>query len=365
MNSRFRFAWCVLLAASFTILFAGCHRAKATAHPQPAAAQPAAAQPLAAPTAPTFREPYPEIEPFDKGFLRVSAEHEIYYELCGNKDGIPVMILHGGPGGGSYPQLRRYHDPARYLLVLHDQRGAGKSKPHASLNDNNTPALVEDMEKLRQHLALGKIHLFGGSWGSTLALAYAQTYPQYVDAMVIRGVFMATQEETDHFYHGGIRPFFPEAYEGLRALVPRPDEKSYPRQLLAMLQSSDAETRKHASYGWARYEMSIAQLEPSPADIDKIFEGWDPYDFSLIENHYMANHCFLKEGQLLTQAERIRDVPTIIVQGRYDMVCPPVSAWELHRRLPKSQLHMVTAGHSGGDPSIRTALLNATDELAR
>lgn len=353
MFVKSRSVWHCWLVTSSAFIFVGCHRANSNV------------QPSAADSRTAFRDPYPEIEPFQTGYLRVSDLHEIYYELCGDPNGIPVMILHGGPGGGSYPALRRYHDPGKYLLVLHDQRGAGKSKPHAGLEDNHTTALVEDMEKLRRHLQLGKVHIFGGSWGSTLALAYAETYPQNVEAMVIRGVFLGAMDEIEHFYHGGVRPIFPEAYAELRALVPQPDSKTYPQQLLAMLQSADAETRRRAAYGWAKYEMSIGQLESNPEEIDKIFKDWDPFDFSLIENFYMANRCFLSEGQLVANADRIKDIPIIIVQGRYDLVCPAVSAWELHRKLPRSQLRLVIGGHSGGDPAVRTALLNATDEMAR
>ena len=310
------------------------------------------------------RDWYPPIEPFKTGYLKVSDLHEIHYELCGNPDGIPVMILHGGPGGGSYPDLRRYHDPARYLLILHDQRGSGRSRPYCELRDNNTPALVEDMERLRKHLKLGRVGVFGGSWGSTLALAYAETYPENVKSLVLRGVFTATKEEIDHFYHGGAGKFFPEVYAKLQDLVPDPEQLDYPKQLLAMLQSDDPTVRRRASLGWASYELKLAGLEKSDAELEAVFKRWDPYDFSLIENYYMANGCFLGEGQLRRDAPRIASIPTVIVHGRYDVICTPSVAYGLHQALPNSRLVIVeSAGHTAGAPRMRSALVSAVESL--
>jgi proline iminopeptidase len=274
------------------------------------------------------------------------------------------MVLHGGPGGGSYPSLRRFHDPAVYLIVLHDQRGAGKSKPYGELGGNNTQNLVEDIERLRKHLDLRKVQIFGGSWGSTLGLAYAQTYPQQVSSLVLRGVFTGTRAEIDHFYHGGLAKFFPEAYARLQSILPRPEELNYPGQLLAMLRSADADTRRKASLGWAAYEMRTAVLERTDRDVEESLKQWDPYDFSLIENHYMANRCFLEEGQLLREASRIQSIPTVIVQGRYDVICPPITAYRLHQALPKSRLVIVeSSGHSAGQPRVRSALIDAVKSL--
>ena len=311
-----------------------------------------------------LRDLYPPIEPFKTGYLKVSDLHEIHYELCGNPDGIPVMILHGGPGGGSYPDLRRYHDPARYLLILHDQRGSGRSKPYCELRENNTPALVADIERLRKHLQLHQVHVFGGSWGSTLALAYAETYPGNVKSLVLRGVFTATKEEIDHFYHGGAGKFFPEVYARLQDLVPNPERPDYPKQLLAILQSDDPATRRRASLGWASYELKLAGLDRSDAELAAVFERWDPYDFSLIENYYMANGCFLEEGQLLRDAPRITSIPTVIVHGRHDVICAPVIAYRLHQALPNSKLVFVeAAGHTAADPRMRSALVRAVKSL--
>ncbi|MEK6643961.1 MAG: prolyl aminopeptidase [Planctomycetota bacterium] len=303
-------------------------------------------------------EYYPEIEPFRTGFLKVSDTHEIYYELCGNPEGIPVMTLHGGPGGGSSPNLRRYHDPKKYLIVLHDQRGAGKSKPYAELRDNNTKALVEDIEKLRVDLKLGRVQLFGGSWGSTLALAYAERYPENVHSLVLRGIFTAMKDEIDHFYHGGTGVYFPEVYEKLKAIIPQPETKNYPKQLLDLIRGKDEAKGKEAARVWAAYETKCAGIGITDAEVENILKGWDPHSFSLIENYYMANNCFLDEGQLLRESGRLSGIPTAIVHGRYDVICPPSTAYRLHKALPQSRLIWVeAAGHSGGAPPVVSALI--------
>jgi proline iminopeptidase len=307
---------------------------------------------------------YPEIEPFQTGRLKVSDLHEIYYELCGNPEGKPVMVLHGGPGGGSYPELRRYHDPEKYLIVLHDQRGAGRSKPYCELRENNTQNLVEDIERLRRRLQLGKVQVFGGSWGSTLGLAYTETYPANVSALVIRGVFTATQRELDHFYHTGVSVYFPEVYAKLQSLIPQPARHNYAEQLLELLRSDDPEVRRRTAHAWAAYEIRLSRLEISDAEVTRMLERWDPYDFALIENYYLANKCFLEEGQLLRDARKIQHVPTFIVQGRYDVICPPISAYRLHKVLPNSKLIIVEAsGHSASDPRARSALIGITKSL--
>ncbi len=307
---------------------------------------------------------YAEIEPYETGFLKVSDTHEIYYEICGNPNGKTVMVFHGGPGGGSYPGLRRFHDPSKWKIVLHDQRGAGKSKPHCELKDNNTSALLEDVEKLREHLKLGKVHVFGGSWGSTLAVAYAEKYPANVESLVIRGVFLGSQSEIDHFYHGGVGTLFPEEYAKLQELIPEPRKMHYPKQLFKLLKDGDEATKKKIAVGWASYEIKVASMNASDEKVAANFVDWDPYDFSLIENYYMANGCFVKDEELLNNAKNIADIPTIIVQGRYDVVCPPITAWKLHKKLNKSKLVMVETGaHGAGDPPMRSALIAATKSL--
>jgi proline iminopeptidase len=319
---------------------------------------------LAAQPSPAPRDWYPVPKPFAEGDLRVSDLHTIHYQLAGNPKGTPVFVLHGGPGGGSYPALRRYHDPRKWLVVVHDQRGAGKSTPHAEVRENTTADLVEDVEKLRRHLGVERMALFGGSWGSTLALAYAQSHPERVTSMVLRGVFTCTRSEVDHFYHGGVEPFFPEAYAALRAVIPAPETPTWPRQLLALTTSEDDAVRDRAVRAWALYETRISEVGMTDARAAKEIEGWDALSFSRIESLYMANGCFLEEGQLLREAGRLAGIPTVIVQGRHDVICPPVTAFRLHRALPGSRLVMVEdAGHSGGAPPMRRALVEAVRSL--
>jgi proline iminopeptidase len=309
---------------------------------------------------------YPAIEPFRTGTLKVSGGHEIFYELAGNPKGTPVMMLHGGPGGGSSPGMRRFHDPQKWLIVLHDQRGAGRSKPHLELRGNTTQDLVDDVERLREHLKLGKVHLFGGSWGSTLALAYAEKHPQNVASMVLRGVFTARKKEIDHFYHGGTGAYFPEGWARLRAVLPHPERFDYPQQMLDLLTGKDEAKRKEAAIAWATYETKAAYLKISDAEVAEKVNGggFDVASFSLIESHYMAHRCFLDEGQLLRDAGRLKNIPTIIVQGRYDVMCPPDTAYELHRALPGSRFVLVEeAGHTGNSPPMQAALIAATKSL--
>jgi len=308
-------------------------------------------------------ELWPEIEPFQSGHFKVSDVHEIYYELCGNPDGKPVFVLHGGPGAACSPYYRRFFNPDKFLIVLHDQRGCGKSRPFAELRENTTQHLVEDIERLRKHLELEKIVLFGGSWGTTLGLAYGETYPDNVAGMVLRGVFLATKDELDHYYHGGVSLFFPEVYERLLSALPDSEKRPLPDAFLEQLQGKDPALRERCGVAWVKYEARIGGLEASDDWVDDLAKSEDAgfiTTLALFENYYMANGCFLEEGQLLDNADRIKDVPVFIVNGRYDMVCPPVSAYQLHRRLPKSELVIAeAAGHWMGEKSIEQALLKA------
>ncbi len=307
---------------------------------------------------------WPVQEPYRTGYLRVSPQHEIYYQLGGTPQGLPAMVLHGGPGAGCSPADFGYFDPKKFHVVLHDQRGCGLSRPYGELYENDTRHLVADIEKLRRHLGLGKVLLFGGSWGSTLALAYAETYPENVAAMILRGVFTASRAEIDHFYHGGAGKFFPETYAALQKAVDRPQTLNYPKQLLAKLKSPDARVREQAAWAWTRYESKLAFLNISDEDIDKWLNDYNPFAFALLENHYMANRCFLAEGQLLKNAGRIAAIPAVIVNGRYDVICPPYTAYRLHKKLPKSKLLIVDAsGHSSAEPGIRAALLQAVRDF--
>lgn len=305
-------------------------------------------------------ELWPEIEPYYVDYLKVSDIHEIYYELSGNPEGKPVFVLHGGPGAGSSPNMRRFFNPDKFLIVLHDQRGCGKSKPFAEIRQNTTQHLVQDIERLRNHLNLDKITLFGGSWGATLGFAYAETYPENVRGMVLRGIFTATKEEIDHFYHGGVSKFFPETYEKFISSLPDPNKQPLPEYLLTLVQSEDSSDRAKYSRAWAEYEIKLASLEFPDEAMDHIFREFDPHAFALLENYYMANDCFLEEGQLLRDAYKISDIPLVLVNGRYDMICPPITAYRLHRKLPKSKLIIAeSSGHWMGEKNIEKAMLKA------
>jgi proline iminopeptidase len=307
---------------------------------------------------------WPPIEPFQSGYLKVSEIHEIYYELSGNPEGKPVFFLHGGPGGSSSPYMRRFCDPDKFLMVLSDQRGAGKSKPYGEIKENTTQHLVEDIERLRKHLKLEKIILFGGSWGTTLGLAYAEAYPENVSGIVLRGVFMATKEEIDHFYHGGVGRYFPETYEKLLSVLPEPSRQPLPAYLFRLIQEGSQADKAKYSRAWAKYEGKISGLEVPDTVIKNWIENSNPYAFSLFENFYMTNGCFLEEGQLFKNAEKISHIPTIIINGRYDVICPPVTAYRLHKLLPKSKLIIAEgAGHWMGEKPIERALIEAMREF--
>jgi proline iminopeptidase len=314
-------------------------------------------------------ELWPAIEPYENGYLKVSDIHEIYYELCGNPQGTPVFVLHGGPGAACSPYQRRFFDPAKCLIVLHDQRGCGKSKPAGEIRENTTQALVEDIEHLRNHLGLGKIVLFGGSWGTTLGIAYAETYPESVRAMILRGLFLATDAEIDYYYNGGVRSFFPDAYDEFVGSLPDPSKRPLPSYMVDLIQHADSAAQWKYCKAWTRYEVKIGALLPSTDYLLRL-ESPTPamakgtYTLGLFENYYMANRCFLEEGQLLKDIEKIRGIQVVIVNGRYDMICPPVTAYELHRRLPQSKLVIAEgAGHWMGDKPVETALLDAARDV--
>ena len=304
---------------------------------------------------------WPGIEPYHTDYLQVSDIHKIYYEACGNPEGKPVFVLHGGPGARISPYYRRFFNPQTFHVILHDQRGTGLSKPFLELRENTTWDLVEDIEKLRKHMECEKIILFGGSWGSTLALAYAETYPENVSGIVIRGIFTATKEELDHYYSSGVKVFFPEAYARLEKVFGQPLS---PENLFNRIQNEDSEGRFDNSKAWTAYEAKIAELNISDVEVRSMVNSPQITDIirslALFENYYMANGCFLEEGQLLRDAEKIAHIPTIIVNGRYDMICPPVTAYRLHKLLPKSELVIAEgAGHWMGEPPIERALLEA------
>jgi proline iminopeptidase len=309
---------------------------------------------------------YPAIEPYETGRLRVSERHEIYYEECGNRAGKPVVFLHGGPGGGSEPKQRRFFDPARYRIVLFDQRGSGKSTPHAELEDNGTRELVSDVERLREHLGIERWQVFGGSWGSTLALAYAETHPEPVSELVLRGIFLLRRWELDWFYQEGASRLFPDAWEKYLEPIPVAERSNLMNAYHRRLTSDDPAVRQAAARAWSVWEASTSFFAVNPDYVARAAEDEFALAFARIECHYFVNRGFFEpETQLLDQIDRIRRIPTVIVQGRYDVVCPLQNAWDLVRVFPEAELRIVAdAGHSAYEPGIVHELVTATDRFA-
>jgi proline iminopeptidase len=308
---------------------------------------------------------YPEIEPSATGRLRVSGLHELYHEQVGNPDGKPAVFLHGGPGGGIDPLYRRFHDPARYHLVLFDQRGSGKSTPWASIEENTTQDLVADIERLRKHLDIERWQVFGGSWGSTLALAYAEAHPERATEIILRGVFLLRASELHWFYQDGASHLFPDVWEHFLAPIPLEERHDLLHAYHRRLTSPDRETMLEAARAWSIWEASTSRLHLDPGLIESFGADSFAEAFARIEAHYFVNGGFLREDQLLEEAGRIRHIPGVIVQGRYDVVCPMESAWDLHRAWPEAELVVVPdAGHSVREPGIADALVAATDRFA-
>ena len=314
-----------------------------------------------------LRSLYPEIEPFDSGFLPVSSLHTLYYEQSGNPNGKPVVFLHGGPGGGTNAKCRRFFDPAVYRIVLFDQRGCGKSTPHAELTDNTTWDLVADIERVREHLGIDRWQVFGGSWGSTLALAYAQTHPDKVSELVLRGIFMLRRWELEWFYQKGCDALYPDAWETYLDAIPEVERGDLMSAYHRRLTSPDAKTRTDAARAWSVWEGATSFLWQDKSHIESSAEDEFALAFARIECHYFVNGGFFEhDDQLLRNVERIRNIPAVIVQGRYDVVCPLRSAWDLHRAWPEADLHIVQdAGHSAFEPGIVHELVEATDRFGR
>jgi proline iminopeptidase len=308
---------------------------------------------------------YPPIEPYRSGMLRVSEIHEVYWEESGAPDGTPVVFVHGGPGGGTSPDQRRFFDPAAYRIVLFDQRGCGKSTPTSCLDENTTWDLVADMERIREHLGIDRWVVFGGSWGSTLALAYAQSHPDRVRAIVLRGIFLLRPKELRWYYQEGASFVYPDAWESFVAPIPEEDRDDLMAAFHRRLTGDDAEARRAAAKAWSVWEGSTSWLLPS-TDHAATFEDDEFADaFARIENHYFVNGGFFDHpDQLLDGVGRIRHIPAVIVQGRYDMPCPVTTAWELHRRWPEADFHIVPdAGHAAMEPGTRSLLVEATDRF--
>lgn len=310
----------------------------------------------------TFYDP---IEPYDQGMLQVSPIHKLYYEQSGNPNGKAVVFLHGGPGGGTVPDYRRFFDPKAYRIVLFDQRGCGQSTPYANLEDNTTWHLVEDTDKLREHLGIDKWVVFGGSWGSTLALAYAETYPDRVHALVLRGIFLGRKDELTWFYQQGTNILFPDFWEDYVKIIPEEERGDMMAAYYRRLTSEDESVRFEAARAWSVWEGSTSKLHP---DLNLINDFGDPHKavaLARIECHYFVNNVFMEpETKLLDDIDKIRHIPGVIVQGRYDVVAPIYSAWDLHKAWPEAELHIIPdAGHSAYEPGIRSALIEATDKF--
>lgn len=312
------------------------------------------------------RSLYPEIQPYDSGHLAVSPLHTLYYEQCGNPDGKPVVALHGGPGAGCSPGMRRFFDPDRYRIILFDQRGCGRSTPHAELAENTTAHLVSDIEALRRHLGIERWQVFGGSWGSTLALAYAQSHPEPVTELVLRGIFMLRRSELEWFYQGGADQIFPDAWEAYLAAIPKVEHGDLISAYYRRLTSDDAATRMAAAKAWTTWESSTSFLLQDPDHIAATQVDEFALAFARIECHYFVHGGFFDvDGQLLRDVDRIRRIPAVIVQGRYDVICPMRSAWDLHRAWPEADLVVVPdVGHSAFEAGTSSALIEATDRFA-
>ena len=312
-----------------------------------------------------LRTLYPEIEPFNTGYLKVSDIHTVYFEESGNPEGKPAIFVHGGPGGGSNPAHRRYHDPSTYRIVVFDQRGCGRSTPYASLQDNTTWHLVSDMEAIREHLGIEKWQVFGGSWGSTLGLAYAQTHPQRVTELVLRGIFMLRRSELIWFYQHGASHIFPDAWDSYLQAIPEVEHGDLISAYYRRLTSEDENVRNAAARAWSVWEGSTSYLVQNPDHIAHAGEDDFAVAFARIECHFFVNGGFFEvDGQILRDIDSIRHIPGVIVQGRYDVVCPMRSAWDLHKAWPESELHVVAnAGHSANEVGIIDQLVRATDKF--
>ncbi len=310
---------------------------------------------------------FPATEPFRTHRLRVSDLHELHIEECGNPHGRPAVFLHGGPGGGSEPWHRQFFDPSKYRIVLFDQRGCGRSTPHADLRENGTWELVADIERIRTYLGIEKWLVFGGSWGSTLALAYAEQHPDAVRALVLRGIFLLRRAEIDWFYQQGASWVYPDAWEHFLAPIPEDERGDMVAAYHRRLTSPDAKVRSEAARAWSIWEGSTSKLLPSGDMVMRFGESRFAEAFARIECHYFVNRGFFEsDNWLIENVRRIRHIPGVIVQGRYDVVCPMRSAWDLHRAWPEADFHVIAdAGHAASESGILAQLIEATNRFAR
>lgn len=312
-----------------------------------------------------MRTLFPEIQPYVQHSLAVDPPHVLHVEECGNPRGLPVVFVHGGPGAGCEPWHRRFFDPARYRIVLFDQRGCGRSTPHASLEANTTGDLVADMERLRKHLGIERWVVFGGSWGSTLGLVYAETHPERVLALVLRGIFLCRPHEIRWFYQEGASRLFPDQWEHYLAPIPVDERGDLLGAYHRRLTSGDEVARMAAAKAWSVWEGSTATLRPNKSVIEHFGDAFTALSLARIECHYFAHDSFLRPNQILADAGRLKDIPGVIVHGRYDVICPMENAWQLHKAWPGAELHIIPeAGHSAAEPGNTDALLQATDMFA-
>ncbi len=309
---------------------------------------------------------YPDIHPYAEHRLPVDALHTLHLEESGNARGIPVLFVHGGPGGGSDPAQRCFFDPEKYRIILFDQRGCGRSRPHAELKSNNTQALIEDMEQIRRYLGIEQWLLFGGSWGATLSLLYAQAHPQRVLGLILRGIFLCREQDIRWLYQEGASRIFPDYWQEYAKEIPAGERHDMVRAYHQRLTSDNEIARMSAAKAWSLWEGRCSTLDPNPDQLDHYADPHLALAMARIEAHYFINRGFIEANQILRQCERIRHIRTIIVHGRYDMVCPLQQAFELHQALPGAELHIVrNAGHSAFEPGITDNLVRATDDFAR
>lgn len=309
---------------------------------------------------------YPEIKPYQRHQIPVEAPHELYVDESGNPDGIPILFVHGGPGAGCGKFDRRFFDPEVYRIILFDQRGAGRSRPHAELQNNTTQKLVEDMEVIRTTLGIERWALFGGSWGSTLSLVYAQTHPERVLGLILRGIFLCRREDLRWFYQEGASRLFPDFWEDFIAQIPVAERDDLMAAYHRQLTGENQIQQMAAAKAWAGWEGRTATLKPCQDVVDSFTEPHRALSLARIEAHYFMNNVFLEENQILRDMHKIAGIPGTIVHGRYDVICPLDNAYALHKAWPGSELHIIReAGHASREPGIVDALIRATDELAR
>ena len=309
---------------------------------------------------------YPKIKPYDSGFLNID-QHQIYFEQCGNPNGKPALFLHGGPGGGGSEEVRRFFNPDIYRIIVIDQRGCGRSKPHGCLENNTTWHLVSDIENLREKLDIEKWLVFGGSWGSTLSLAYAQAHPKSVSELVLRGIFLLREEELHWFYQDGASRIFPEAWSGFLDIIDEDKRNNLMSSYHEIFKSDDKEKRLKAAIAWSKWEAATSSLAYKPSLIEEFSNPEFALAFALIENHYFMNKGWFKtENQIIESIDIIRSIPAVIVQGRYDVVCPMKTAWELSEAWPEAELIVAPgSGHTAFEKEITHALISATDKFGK